>query len=59
MDDIEESRSGHSIGIVENPLYAEEEEGQKFSNLMAKEKQAEVCIVIIIMCALLLFSIYY
>ena len=41
LDDIE-SRSGHSIGIVDNPLYAEEEEGQTYSDLMAKEKEAEV-----------------
>ena len=42
---MDESRSGHSIGIVENPLYAEEEEGHKYSDLVAKEKEAEVCIV--------------
>ena len=42
LDDIE-SRSGHSIGIVDNPLYAEEEEGQRYSELVSKEKEAEVC----------------
>lgn len=46
MDDMEESRSAHSIGIVENPLYAEDEAGPTvtYSGLAAKEKEAEVCI---------------
>lgn len=45
MDDIaEESRSTHSIGIVENPLYAEDEAGPTYAGLTAKEKEAEVCI---------------
>ena len=43
LDDMEESRSAHSIGIVENPLYAEDEAGPTFSGLAAKEKEAEVC----------------
>ena len=43
LDDMEESRSAHSIGIVENPLYAEDEAGPTYSHLAAKEKEAEVC----------------
>ena len=43
MDDIEDSRSAHSIGIVENPLYAEDEAGPTYSGLAAKEKESEVC----------------
>ena len=46
LDDMEETRSGHSIGIVENPLYAEEEGEQlRYSDLSAKDKEAEVCLL--------------
>ena len=39
-----DSRSGHSIGIVENPLYADEEGGPQYSVDIGKDKEAEVCI---------------
>ena len=42
MDDMD-TRSGHSIGIVENPLYAEDEGGFQYSSTPAKDKDAEVC----------------
>ena len=47
LDDMEQSRSQHSIGIVENPLYAEDEAGPTYAGLAAKEKESEVCISII------------
>ena len=47
LDDMEESRSAHSVGIVENPLYAEDEAGPTYADLTAKEKEAEVCITIV------------
>ena len=40
---MEQSRSQHSIGIVENPLYAEDEAGPTYAGLTAKEKESEVC----------------
>lgn len=47
LDDIEESRSQHSIGIVENPLYAEDEAGPTYAGLAAREKESEVHISIV------------
>jgi hypothetical protein len=46
LDDMEESRSQHSIGIVENPLYAEDEAGPTYAGLTAREKESEVRITI-------------
>lgn len=42
LDDMD-TQSGHSIGIVENPLYAEDEGGLQYSSTPAKDKEAEVC----------------
>ena len=42
MDDQDDGRSTHSIGIVENPLYAEQEEYNTPSYATLKEKEAEV-----------------
>lgn len=41
---LTETQSSQSIGIVENPLYAEDEGGfqPSFAALSAKEKEAEV-----------------
>lgn len=42
---LDETQSSQSIGIVENPLYAEDEGGLQmpsFAALSAKEKEAEV-----------------
>lgn len=41
---LDETQSAHSIGVVENPLYAEDEGSfePRFSALSAKEKEAEV-----------------
>ena len=40
---LDETRSSQSIGVVENPLYAEDEGFQpSFAALSAKEKEAEV-----------------
>lgn len=41
---LDETQSSQSIGIVENPLYAEDEGGfqPSFAALSAKEKEAEV-----------------
>lgn len=41
---LDETQSAHSIGVVENPLYADEEGGfePSFATLSAKEKEAEV-----------------
>lgn len=41
---LDEVQSAHSIGIVENPLYAEDEGGfqPSFAVLSAKEKDADV-----------------
>lgn len=47
MDDQDDAQSRHSIGIVENPLYAEQEgfETPTYAGLSAKEKEAEVGLV--------------
>lgn len=42
LDDQDDLRSTHSIGIVENPLYAEQEEYNTPSYATLKEKEAEV-----------------
>ena len=42
---MEDAHSVHSIGVVENPLYAEQEDydaGPKYSDLRKKESAAEV-----------------
>lgn len=41
---LDETQSAHSIGVVENPLYAEDEGTftPSFATLSAKEKEAEV-----------------
>ena len=41
---LDETQSAHSIGVVENPLYAEDEGTfqPSFAALSAKEKAAEV-----------------
>ena len=39
LDDQDDSRSAHSIGIVENPLYAEQEEYNTPSYAALKEKE--------------------
>lgn len=46
MDDQDDAQSHHSIGIVENPLYAEQEgfDTPSYAALSAKEKEAEVCV---------------
>lgn len=42
LDDMDDAHSVHSIGVVENPLYAEHEEvGPSYAELQKKEK--EVC----------------
>lgn len=49
---LEETQSAHSIGIVENPLYADNEVGldePRFAALSAKEKEEEVNLNNIIM----------
>ena len=46
-DDAYETQSTRSIGIVENPLYAEPEEIMEmptYSTLSAKEMEADVCL---------------
>ena len=44
---LDETQSSHSIGVVENPLYAEDEGFEpRFAALSAKEKEAEVSIVL-------------
>ena len=42
LDDQDDSRSAHSIGIVENPLYAEQEDYTTPSYATLKEKEAAV-----------------
>lgn len=42
LDDQDDVHSTHSIGIVENPLYAEQEEYNTPSYAALKEKEAEV-----------------
>ena len=44
---LDETQSAHSIGVVENPLYADDEGGFEptFAALSAKEKEAEVSCV--------------
>ena len=44
LDDQDDARSAHSIGIVENPLYADQDESGEpsYANLASKEKEAEV-----------------
>lgn len=42
LDDQDDLHSTHSIGIVENPLYAEQEEYNTPSYATLKEKEAEV-----------------
>lgn len=43
-EQLDETLSSHSIGVVENPLYAEDEGAfePSFAALSAKEKAAEV-----------------
>ena len=45
LDDQDDGHSTHSIGIVENPLYAEQEDYTTPSYATLKEKEAEVRIV--------------
>lgn len=42
--DLEDVHSVHSIGVVENPLYADQEdyEGPTYAGLAKKEKELEV-----------------
>lgn len=42
LDDQDDLHSTHSIGIVENPLYAEQEDYNTPSYATLKEKEAEV-----------------
>lgn len=42
LDDQDDAHSAHSIGIVENPLYAEQEDYNTPSYAALKEKEAEV-----------------
>ena len=42
LDDQDDSRSAHSIGIVENPLYAEQEEYNTPSYAALKEKEVRI-----------------
>jgi len=42
LDDQDDARSTHSIGIVENPLYAEQEEYTTPSYAELKKKEADV-----------------
>ena len=42
LDDQDDSHSTHSIGIVENPLYAEHEEYTTPSYASLKEKEDKV-----------------
>ncbi len=42
LDDQDDAHSAHSIGIVENPLYAEQEDYNTPSYATLKEKEAEV-----------------
>lgn len=48
LDDQDDTHSAHSIGIVENPLYAEQEDYNTPSYATLKEKEAEVsnCLVL-------------
>ena len=40
LDDMDDVHSIHSMGVVENPLYADhEDEGATYSGLMKKEKE--------------------
>ncbi len=44
LDDQDDSRSAHSIGIVENPLYAEQEDYNTPSYADLKEKEVrKIC----------------
>ncbi len=42
LDDQDDTHSTHSIGIVENPLYAEQEEYNSPSYASLKKKEADV-----------------
>lgn len=56
MDDMD-TTSRQSIGIVENPLYAEDEGGLQYSSGPAIDKDAEVCTVILIHLPLVMFTL--
>ena len=62
MDEDEISVSGHSVGIVENPLFADDDtggSGPTYAALRAKEKKKEAEVSINQCCTLLKNDCWY